>query len=445
MIRGKQWLCFILGVCSMTEQLTAQNSRNLKLIHQWNQLEFDYKSAMDRQKDIDLGLFAAGAIAPIDVDVFYTTSPGNNQIFVTIPRFREGVPASLGTISNKELNGNPVIQPYPDWQWHRHPQRCLKNRIISVFRIKIDECNRLWIVDTGKIGDKYLCPPQILAFDLNTNRLMHQYEFPVEVVSLQHLLVTPAVDVRDPKSGCQDTFVYVADVLGFSLLVYDVANKKSWRIQDKTFYPFPTHGTYNIAGDSFDLMDGILGLTLSPFVSGKDRILYYHAMSSPTENWVYTSNLRNETIFSEDPAAAPQIFNTYRDERSSQSAAEAMNRDGVLFFGLLSEIQIVCWNSWSEYKKKNFDVIASDSVSLQFPSGIKVISNKKNEEELWILTSRFQRVASGTLTSREINFRIQAGKVEDLIPGTKCKPKLANYNNQMPGQGGGYGLYGNSQ
>lgn len=55
-------------------------------------------------------------------------------------------------------------------------------------------------------------------------------------------------------------------------------------------------------------MDGILGLALSPYVPGQDRTLYYHAMSSPTENYVSTAYLRNRTIFEQDPAAAPHIF-----------------------------------------------------------------------------------------------------------------------------------------
>lgn len=79
-------------------------------------------------------------------------------------------------------------------------------------------------------------------------QILHRHLLPADVVSNQYLLVTPEVDVRDPNSGCRDTFVYIADVLGFSLLVYDVAHDKSWRIQDKTFYPYPSHGTYTVAG-----------------------------------------------------------------------------------------------------------------------------------------------------------------------------------------------------
>ncbi|CAG9773981.1 unnamed protein product [Ceutorhynchus assimilis] len=435
-----QWLCFVLGICTTTIPAPIQSaSPNLRLISQWNQLEFDYATLQDRQHDIDIGLFTPGTIAPIDVDVFYSPNSSNNEVFVTIPRFVEGIPATLGTVTSKQSDGNPVIKPYPNWSWHRRSEECHRDRIVSVFRVKVDECGRLWVLDTGKIGEKQLCSPQLLAFDLNTNQLVHRHEFPADILPIQHLLVTPEVDVRDPNSGCRDTFVYSADVVGFSLLVHDVANGRSWRVQDKTFYPYPNYGTYNIAGESFELMDGILGLSLSPHIPGDDRVLFYHAMSSPTENYVYTSYLRNRTIFEHDPSAAPQIFQTFPNQRTTQVASEAIDKDGVMFFGLMKDFQIACWNARTDYGPKNFDIVASDPITLQFPSGIKIIRNKRGQQELWILTSRFQKVATGSLNSREPNFRIQAGNVEDLLYGTKCRPKQQHHNQVG---GGGYGLYG---
>lgn len=46
--------------------------------------------------------------------------------------------------------------------------------------------------------------------------------------------------------------------------------------------------------------------------------------------------------------------------------------------------------------------------------------SKKNREEIWILTSSFQRFMTGTLHSNETNFRILAGFVDELVRGTKC-------------------------
>lgn len=56
------------------------------------------------------------------------------------------------------------------------------------------------------------------------------------------------VDVRDPQEGCRDTFVYIADVTGYGIIVYDMLNNKSWRVENKLTYPFPPFGTFHIQG-----------------------------------------------------------------------------------------------------------------------------------------------------------------------------------------------------
>lgn len=51
-----------------------------------------------------------------------------------------------------------------------------------------------------------------------------------------------------------------------------------------------------------------------------------------------------------------------------------MDRNGVLFFGLLSDLAIGCWNSehFIEYGGNNIEIIVRDPETLQFPSGMKV-------------------------------------------------------------------------
>lgn len=57
------------------------------------------------------------------------------------------------------------------------------------------------------------------------------------------------VDVRGEKpSDCADTFVYVADVSGFGLLVVDVLRDRSWRVTNKYMFPYPSYGTFTIDG-----------------------------------------------------------------------------------------------------------------------------------------------------------------------------------------------------
>jgi hypothetical protein len=54
-------------------------------------------------------------------------------VFVTIPRFKPGVPATLTTVAQSE-NGRPLLTPYPDWSWHREGS-C--DGITSVFRVQV--------------------------------------------------------------------------------------------------------------------------------------------------------------------------------------------------------------------------------------------------------------------------------------------------------------------
>lgn len=94
--------------------------------------------------------------------------------------------------------------------------------------------------------DKRTCPAQITAFDASTNEVVHRYEIPESLMESTSLLVTINVDVRDRQ--CRDTFIYIADCQVPALIVYDVKRARSWKILDKTFYPYPNFGTFNILG-----------------------------------------------------------------------------------------------------------------------------------------------------------------------------------------------------
>lgn len=50
--------------------------------------------------------------------------------------------------------------------------------------------------------------------------------------------------------------------------------------------------------------------------------------------------------------------------------------------------------------------------------------NSEGNQELWILTSRLQKVITGSLQVDDVNFRILKVNVEDALTGTKCKGVL---------------------
>lgn len=65
-------------------------------------------------------------------------------------------------------------------------------------------------------------------------------------------------------------------------------------------------------------------------------------------------------------------FQKYKGTRGDQSAAEAISQDGIMFFGLMRQVKMACFNIRDQYGSDTIDIIADDSVTLQFPSGVKV-------------------------------------------------------------------------
>lgn len=169
-------------------------------------------------------------------------------MFITLPKWKKGVPATLTWVPLAERTRSPLLRPYPSWAWHV-PGNC--HGLTSVFRIAVDECGRLWVVDSGSVnivsGVKHVCTPQILVFDLETDRLIWRYYIPKEQLPEGTLLTNIAVDVIT----CERTFAYVSDVFRYGVIVYDLKQDKSWRVEHQYFFPDPLKGKFDIDGLTF--------------------------------------------------------------------------------------------------------------------------------------------------------------------------------------------------
>lgn len=406
----------LAAVLMMATYAVAQD---MQVLYGWTHVDYTFPSDAAREAMLRSGKFIPKNNIIIDVDYWEgVTSNGRPQkkMFVTMPKLKKGIPVTLATVTDTVRGNTTLLAPYPDWGWHRSQLDC--DGIISVFRTYIDPCGRLWVLDSGTTDiftekPNRICRPKILVFNLQNDKLIGRYRFPESVLDEDSLLITIVVDTRDNK--CRNTFAYIADVVGFKLIVFDAQREMSWRIASNLFYPYPLQGEFNINGVSFNLMDGIFGLALGPYFGG-DRRLYFHSLASVRESWVSTCIIRNQSLFENDANSSPRSFHVSEGERSSQSGAQAMSADGILFFGLMSDNSIGCWNSRLPYISENLDIAAHDDVTLQFASGVKVYG-----DNIFVLTSRLQNYIVGDVKENEINYRINAAKVSDLVRGTKCQ------------------------
>lgn len=154
--------------------------------------------------------------------------------YVSVPRWAHGIPATMNRIVMK--NGKPLLEAFPSWDWN---QAGNVNVLQSVLGYEIDEHNRMWILDQGKIA--YAPSPEgsqkLVIWDLNTNKMIQSIKIPNEIAPYRNSFLNDVV--VDNKNG----FVYTTDSgngwpdhpLAGAIIVYNMKTKKFWRVLDRHY------------------------------------------------------------------------------------------------------------------------------------------------------------------------------------------------------------------
>lgn len=269
--------------------------------------------------------------------------------------------------------------------------------------MNIDHCGTMWVLDSGRVEafetPRQLCPPSLIAIDLNTDTVVGRYTIPEEFVLQNSLLSNIVVDSRD--ASCKDAHVYIADTWRFGLIVFRASDAAFWRFTHFTFFPEPLMANFTLHGLNYVWTDGIFGMSLGKMQNG-DRPLYYHAMASSREFVVSTSVIRDMSRV----ADSTYEFSLLGEERGAagQVSAAAVDRNGVMFFNLISRDSIGCWNTRKPYRNENLDVVANNSRTLVFPNDLRI--DHEIPQTVWIITNRLPMYQFNLIDPKEYNFRI---------------------------------------
>lgn len=159
----------------------------------------------------------------------------DNRIFLAIPRLWSGVPATLAVIPRHTPPGSsPQLEAYPTWGFHGvgRGQNDSCAGLASVYRIRKDSCNRLWVgalecfanIFSSTVGFQVLdsgvnlaledfqriCPPKLVIFDLATDQAVRTVIFPRQVLRPNSLLTNLVID-ETVQGNCDHAFVYMSD------------------------------------------------------------------------------------------------------------------------------------------------------------------------------------------------------------------------------------------
>ncbi|XP_066258336.1 dopaminechrome tautomerase [Euwallacea similis] len=377
-MREKSFLIFI--IC-----LTTINSLQLEVVNQWSLLQFEPPPSFGR---VDFRL---------ENTIFTGLEVTPDRIFLAMPRLRAGNPATLATIPRHTPSGSsPQLKPYPDWSFHGAglglDNSTVCAGLVSVYRIRMDSCGRLWVLDSGvmtSIDDfQRICNPKLVVFDLKTDRPIRTVEFPREVLRPASLLANLIID-ESVQGSCDSAFLYLADTAAPSIIVYDALRDRTWRVTHPSMFPDPNFATYSIQGESFTLPDGVVGLAHSP----KLATLFYQPLATDRIFSIPTA-----TLTKGPPAEFEEIPVVLAGRKSSQGLGLTLNpNDDTLFFSPLTETSLASWNPLSNEQ----NLIAYDPTLIQFASELRWIDG-----EVWLLTTRFQKFFKRTVTPNEVNLRV---------------------------------------
>ncbi|XP_037048820.1 L-dopachrome tautomerase yellow-f2-like [Bradysia coprophila] len=344
----------------------------------------------------------------------------NGRVFITVPRRRIGVLSSLNYIEvdHRDKDGNePLLKPYPDYETNRldslEPN---SNRIVSILRPTVDECDRLWFIDSGVVSSysstrQRMNQPSLWVIDLKTNQKVRRFEIP-DANDNGYASIT--VDAE--AENCNDAYAYVPDLVRRVLSVYSFREDRMWTFKHNYFSFDPLLGDLNVNGLKFQWDDGIFSVTLGTRQRNGFRTAYFHPMISNNEFTVNTQVLQNRSNSLREYHNDDFNLLGYRGP-NKQSTKHAFDpKTEIMVYAEIARNGLGCWNSKLEFSEANHDSMGQSDVLMFYPTDISIDENGV----MWSLTNSFPRWLYGSLNHSEYNFRVWRSPVQEAIAGTKC-------------------------
>ena len=255
---------FLVGLL----QSGVQSSFEADIVFEFVSVHYNWNNASQRQRAIQNGDYIVQNNIITGIKVY------KDQVFVTVPRWRSGVPATLNLVV-PIVDEYPILEPFPDWDSNRIGD-CSAFQYVQSMEID-PNTGYMWAIDTGRVNTnnppslpQNLCPPKLVIMDLErANAIVRIYEFPDEVVSHTKNFMNDIV--LDYESG-RARFAYITDTSEAKLYVYDYDKNTSYFFQHSSMQAVPLNPL---------TQDGLISAPIDGIAISPDfRTVYYSTLSA---------------------------------------------------------------------------------------------------------------------------------------------------------------------
>ncbi|XP_066261408.1 dopaminechrome tautomerase-like [Euwallacea similis] len=338
----------------------SEEKSNFKVVYRWPYLNFTWNSPEEYYNAITSGRYIPENNAPTGMKLHL------NRIFLTIPRFRKGIPATLNYIDMMEGHEEPLLTPFPDWKSNDEAISC--SNLQSVQSMEIDTGGIMWVIDGVRINNSTLCPAKLVLLDLkNGGLLVHTYVFPDGISSRNGGFLNDIV--IDESDG---NYAYITDnsPIDPGVVVYSRRRNTSWKLRDKSMLPEPHAVEFPVDDLVFRNPVPVDGIALSPKKIDKTRTLFYCAISSFTIYSVPTNVLKNRLLVK---SGLWRAMIKKEGQKSGQSDGIIIDELSTMYLTMLPQHGVASWNI--KQPISTMEIIDSNRETMIWPDGLAFDQN----------------------------------------------------------------------
>lgn len=333
-----------------------------ELLQGFDYLNFTFESSPDPEAFMKNYTYSNCLLAGIKMN-------STGSIFVSVPRWKENVPATLSTLDFE--TSPPLLRPFPSWEGNMIND---SSALQSVLGFEIDTDDNIWVLDQGRVNSVPVeGSTKLNKYSTMTGELLRSYDMSGAADPASTFLNDVVIDTENNYAYIADSGINANSSLPTigSLYAIDLDSGEIRRLLYDTIFTNPDPSVWvivngNRTNSNAPMSTGADGLALTC----DTETLFFTSLTSRTLYSIRTEYLRDNTL------SASKLADKVKDLGFKISASDglASSSGGHLYFtGIESNAvyrQYSIVDKAEDLYYKRMEEIAQDDDEMMWPDTI---------------------------------------------------------------------------